>query len=178
MKILLLLSMILLSQSAQAYLVACQLVAETAGKQYLAKPERFATITAPEDLPDAIKVTLIERNGMWFIYQADRDWFEREACAPRVVKGIETVPVILNQHSGRNAVVNGAYLIKTWKVEDVDKLIDRYRFSKVTQLPNRFTAIFDTKPQASYDELIEILDRDKDIQLFAPLLSEPRYRPR
>ncbi len=177
-KIILSISLLLFSIASQAYTEACQLVAEKAGKEYQSKPNRFASISAPEDLPASFEVNLIERNGMWFIYQAEQEWFAKEECAPKTIRAVETVPVLLNQMTGRNAVVNGAFLIKTWQVKHIDEIAGRYKFVKVTQLPNRFTAVFDTKPQASYDQLIETLKVEKDIEKFVPLLSEPRYRPR
>lgn len=178
MKKLILFVLLFMATPSFAYLQACQLVAEKAGKQYHSEPNRFASVSAPEDLPESFSATLIERNGMWFIYQADDEWFGKEECAPKTVQGIETVPVLLNKQSGGNAVVNGAFLIKTWQVKHIDEIAPRYHFVKITQLPNRFTAIFDTKPQTSYDQLIEKLESEKDIEIFAPMLSEPRYRAR
>lgn len=170
------------SSGAWAFTEACQLVAQMAGKTYEAHPKRFGSLTAPQDMPSDIKATYLERNGVWFIYQADQDWFEVEACAPKTElygdQSIEFVPVLLNRQSGQNAVVNGVFLIKTYREADIDLLESRYGFRKVTPLPNRFTAVFDVKPQASYDRLIETLDRDRDIEFAAPLLSEPRYKPR
>lgn len=179
MKTLLTIALILTASSAQAYLQACQLVAEKAGESYQVKPNRFASIVAPIDLPQSIATSgLIERNGIWFIYQADSELFEKQQCSPQQKNDIEIVPVLYNQTSGHNAVVNGVFMIKTHQEQDINLVANKYDIRKITQLPNRFTAIFDVKPQDSYDEFIEILSKDKDIEKLIPLLSEPRYRTR
>lgn len=173
---------ILLSPVAQAYTQACQLVAQMAGPAYQPKPNRFGSLTSPQDMPKSVEVTFLEQNGVWFIYQSSQDWFEKETCAPKTetidTKTYEFLPVLLNKQTGQNAVINGIFLIKTYREKHIDMLESRYGFNKVSPLPNRFTAVFDVKPQASYDKLIETLDRDRDIDFAAPLLSEPRYKPR
>ena len=168
----------ILSSPAHAYLTACQLVAENAGKSYQAKPSRFASIVPPKELPESMRTTLIERNGMWFIYQTNEEQFDKSECAPKTRDGIEIVPVVYNKTSGHNAVVNGVFAIKTFNEKDIHLVANNYNFKKITQLPNRFTAIFDVKPQSSYDELIKKLQQDKDIEKHIPLLSEPRYKTR
>lgn len=168
----------MVTTSATAYLDACKLVTEKAGKSYQVKNNRFASIVAPEKLPKSITASLIERNGMWFIYQTESEQFAKKQCAPQQLDGIEIVPVVYNQVSGHNAVINGVFMIKTFLQKDINLIANRYNFRKVTQLPNRFTAIFDVKPQTSYDGLIEKLAQDKGIDKLVPLLSEPRYRAR
>jgi len=177
-KILITAVLLMATTSSNAYLQACQLVAEKAGKSYQIKPNRFASIVSPEELPKSVPASLIERNGMWFIYQASDIQFEEQQCAPQKTNGIEIIPVIYNQTSGHNAVINGVFAIKTYNEKDIHLIADKYNVRKITQLPNRFTAIFDVKPQRSYDELIETLEKDKNIEKMIPLLSEPRYRLR
>lgn len=175
MKTLFIISLML---SATAYQQACELVAQKAGHSYKVKLNRFASITAPEDLPQSITAELLTRNGMWFIYKSTEDMFTKEQCSPQQRDKINIVPVLFNQSSGHNAVVNGVFLIKTYQEKDINLITNRHNFKKVTQLPNRFSAIFDVKPQDSYDQLIEALDNDKDIEKLVPLLSEPTYSTR
>ena len=168
---------------ARAYLYGCELVAQMAGPAYEIRNQRVASLLIPEQLPSEFQLTLLEQNGGWFIYQADTEWFSKTTCAPIIKQDLsqkvyEFSPVLFNRQTGMNAVINGSFLIKTYKEADIDKIAEQYGFVKVTQLPNRFTAIFDVKPQTSYDELLQRLDRDKNIQVAAPLLSEPRYRLR
>jgi hypothetical protein len=174
--------LLITSLSAQAFTEACQLVAQMAGPDYQAKPKRFGSLTAPEDMPKSVEASFIERNGGWFIYQASKDWFDVDHCGPKTQTvgstTYEFVPVLLNRRSGSNAVVNGVFLIKTYREEHIGQIAERYGFKVVTPLPNRFTAVFDVKPQVSYDKLIETLDRDRDVEFAVPLLSEPHYRPR
>ena len=80
--------------SAQAYQQACDLVAQLSGKMYQAKPNRFASRLAPEDLPQNWSVRLIERNGMWFIYQAKEVWFTKQACAPKILNEIDSFTTV------------------------------------------------------------------------------------
>lgn len=173
---------LVVSSSVQAFTEACQLVAQMAGPDYQAKPKRFGSLTAPEDMPKSVEASFIERNGGWFIYQASKDWFDVDHCGPKAQTvgstTYEFVPVLLNRRSGSNAVVNGVFLIKTYREEHIGQIAERYGFKMVTPLPNRFTAVFDVKPQVSYDKLIETLDRDRDVEFAVPLLSEPHYRPR
>jgi len=161
-----------------AYKHACQLVAQKAGDSYQTKPNRFATNFAPEQLHQDIDATLIERSGIWFIYQTDQVQFARLHCAPRKVHDMTMLPVVLNKASGSNAVVNGVFMLQTHRWEDINLIAQQYSFKKITQLPNRFTAIFDVKPQESYDEMIIKLDNDKNIARIVPLLSEKRHHSR
>lgn len=177
-KIIFVMLLTLVNHSANAYLQACQLVAEKAGKSYQVKTLRFATVVAPEDLPKNLTANLLERNGMWFIYQAEDELFSKAECASQKKHGIEILPVLFNRSSGHNAVINGVFAIKTYREKDIHLVANKHNFRKITQLPNRFTAIFDVKPQSSYDALIEQLEDDKDIEKLVPLLSEPRNRTR
>lgn len=180
-KILGLVLLSVVSLPVQAFTEACQLVAKMAGPDYENKPNRFGSMQSPDDIPDEFGAQLIGRNGGWFIYQGKKAWFDMNHCAPNVkssgTRVVEIVPVLLNKKTGHNAVINGIFLIKTYRQEHIDLIAKRYGFRKVSPLPNRFTAVFDVKPQTSYDHLIETLDRDRDIEFAAPLLSEPHYRP-
>lgn len=171
----------MMSLPVQAFTEACQLVAQMAGPSYENKPNRFGSMQSPDEMPKALDAQLIGRNGGWFIYQGDTAWFDVDHCAPIIHSvgshSVEMVPVLLNKQSGHNAVINGIFLIKTYRQEHIDLIAERYGFQKVSPLPNRFTAVFDVKPQTSYDHLIETLDQDRDIEFAAPLLSEPHYRP-
>ncbi|MDG4811996.1 hypothetical protein P8629_03150 [Hydrogenovibrio sp. 3SP14C1] len=160
-----------------AFTEACQLVAQMAGPSYENKPNRFGSMRSPSEMPSELGAQFIGRNGGWFIYQGKTAWFDVDHCAPIVSASVEMVPVLLNKKTGHNAVINGIFLIKTYRQEHIDLIAARYGFQKVSPLPNRFTAVFDVKPQTSYDHLIETLDLDRDIEFAAPLLSEPRYRP-
>lgn len=175
-------AIVIMVPNAQAFTQACQLVAQMAGPDYQAKPKRFGSLTAPEDMPKSVEASFIERNGGWFIYQASKDWFDVDHCGPKAQTvgsmTYEFVPVLLNRRTGSNAVVNGVFLIKTYREEHIEQIAERYGFKMVSSLPNRFTAVFDVKPQVSYDKLIETLDRDRDVEFAVPLLSEPHYRPR
>ncbi len=175
---LILVSLSLGSYAVYGYQEVCQLVADKAGASYQPKPGRFATTFAPEDLPSSLSVSLLERNGIWFIYQAKSRVFEKKGCAPKVLSNVPIKPVLFNRESGINAVVNGVFLIQTYQAKDLNTLAKKYGFKKVTQLPNRFTAIFDTNPQPSYDSLVQILKKDANIAKLVPLLSEPRYQAR
>ncbi len=64
--------LLITSLSAQAFTEACQLVAQMAGPDYQAKPKRFGSLTAPEDMPKSVEASFIERNGGWFIYQPQK----------------------------------------------------------------------------------------------------------
>lgn len=165
------------TNSSYAIQKACDRVAHQAGSHYVSQPDRFATFVAPEELPKELHANLIERSGLWFIYQSDRFQFDKSACAPVDVRGIELVPVVLNERTGSNAVINGVFLIQTWHTGDVESLGARYGFRKITSLPNRFTAVFDSRPQKSYDDVVHRLSNDKDIQHFVPLLSELNAKP-
>lgn len=163
--------------SAIAYSQSCQLVAQIAGSQYDTRAFWFASLSPPSKLNKKIKATLIERNGAWFVYKGEKDWFGLDYCASKQlkIKGemIEVVPVLYNHQNGRSAVINGVFVIKVYRVSDLSMLSSRYGFKKVSTLPNRFTAIFDTRPQMSYDRMIERLDQDRDIEIVIPVLSEP-----
>ncbi len=181
MKITAILMLILLtsiSTQLKAFTHACTLVADKAGNSYQPQPNRFASIVPPNKIPINMQASLIERNGVWFIYQTDNTIFASNQCAPQIINNIEIVPVIFNQNSGSNAVINGVFMIKTHHEDDIHLIANKYNFKKVTQLPNRFTAIFNVKPQTSYDELIIKLLADKNIAKLVPLLTEPRFNQR
>ncbi|MBO1923129.1 hypothetical protein [Thiomicrorhabdus sp. 6S3-12] len=172
-----------LSFQVQAYLLPCQLVTQMAGSDvYEAKLQRVASMTAPEDLPAAMGLELLERHGGWYIYQTPEPWFERRTCGPqlRTVQGknFQFMPVLLNKKTGRNAVLTGTFLLKTYRAKHLDEVIERYGFRLVTRLPKPDTVIIDVKPIQSYDDMIEMLDKDRDVELVAPLMSEPRYQLR
>jgi hypothetical protein len=173
----------LYSYQAWSYSEACQLVAQMAGnKEYKQQPFRVATMEQPEAIPKDWGLSLIEQHGAWSIYQTDQAWFTKQSCAPLVKKAtnsnykVEFIPVLLNKTTGSNAVITGTFIIKTYKTRDLEKVIQRYHFKMLSPLPNPQSAIVDVKPVESYDLLIRALDRDKDVALAMPLLSEPRRR--
>jgi hypothetical protein len=165
--------------SVQAYTQPCELVAQLAGAQYQVQPNRMATLQPP-DLCQAKPQrapALLQRNGAWFVYQSKQPWFKRDACAPfrQTVDGqtVTWVPVVLNRQTGVNAVVTSRFVIKVRKQRDLEVLSRRYGFNLITRLPNRFTAVFDVGEPASYDALLETLDRDRDVEYAVPIVSEP-----
>lgn len=171
----------LYSYQAWSYAESCQLVAKMAGNhEYKQKPMRLATMTQSDEVPLEWHLNLIEQHGAWSIYQTDQAWFLKETCAPitkrNVSNGrtIEFMPVLLNKKTGSNAVITGTFIIKTYRKRDLDKVIQRYKFKELSPLPNPQSMIVDVKPTKSYDLLIRTLDRDKDVDLALPLLSEPR----
>lgn len=160
---------------ASAYTQACQLVQKMAGvENYQLQPNRMATMNPPESLPAGLNLPLLERHGSWFVYQTSEAWYGRHACAPIEKQGLQWMPVMLNRHTGRNAVLNGTFLLKVYRARDLQKVIQHYGLKLVTYLPKSDSAIVDVLPIASYDELILKLDIDKDVQLLAPIMSEPR----
>ena len=174
---------ILFLQSYQAwsYSESCQLVAQMAGNQeYKQQPLRAATITHPSEIPAEWNLSLIEQHGAWSIFETNQAWFLKETCAPLTKRNeangrnIEFMPVLLNKMTGSNAVITGAFIVKTYRTRDLDKVMQRYGFKALSPLPNPQSMIVDVKPTKSYDLLIRALDRDKDVELALPLLSEPR----
>lgn len=160
-----------------AFTQPCERVAQIAGEDYEVRPNWFASLSAPADLLRGNTAGIVERNGAWYIYEVPVSPFKKEACAPKLwdvgKKQAEIVPVLYNRVLGKSAVINGRFVIKVYRVRHLNQLAKRYEINKVSVLPNRFTAIFDVRPQNSYDLLIEQLDRDRDVELVAPVLSEP-----
>jgi hypothetical protein len=176
-------SSLLFASSAQAYLLPCQLVTQMAGsKVYEAKLQRIASMTAPQDMPSELNLELLERHGGWYIYYTPFSWFERQTCGPQIKtiedKQFQFMPVLLNKMTGMNAVLTGTFILKTYRPEHLEEVIKRYGFKMVTRLPKPNTAIIDVKPITSYDDMIEELDKDRDVDLVAPIMSEPRFKPR
>lgn len=160
-----------------AYTQPCQLVQKMAGfESYKLQPLRVASMKAPEDLPAGIKLTLLERHGAWYVYQTPEPWYGTQECAPLKKQSIEFMPVMLNRQTGHNAVLTGSFILKVHRARDLETVIERYGVSLVTYLPKADSAIVDVRPIKSYDELILRMDIDKDVQLLAPLFSEPRMR--
>ncbi|MDG6777328.1 hypothetical protein QCB44_01275 [Thiomicrorhabdus sp. zzn3] len=168
--------------SANAFNEACQLVAKMAGPAYVIQENRVASFTPPDKMPEEFELTLLEQNGGWFVYQTQQAWFDKETCAllhkPSDQGRFDFAPVLLNQSTGSHAVVTSSFMIKTYRKQDIEKMAERYHFRLLTLLPSGSAAIFDVGEVASYDRMLETLDRDKDVQVAAPLLSEPRYRLR
>jgi len=169
------------SYQAWSYAEACQLVAQMAGNQeYQQKPGRIAVMAAPETLPTAWKLNLLEKHGGWFIYQTPEPWFGKKSCAPVVKqvsgRSLQFMPVLLNKLSGHNAVITGTFIIKVYRKRNLDEVMQRYGFRMLSTLPNPKSLIVDSKPTESYDVLIKQLDLDRDVILALPLLSEPRGR--
>ncbi len=168
-----------LSLSAWAFAVPCQLVAQMAdAKVYKAQPLRVATMQSDDRLIQALGLTHLETHGAWHVFQTPDAWFDKESCAPFVKsvagKKIEFSPVILNQLSGHNAVITGAFIIKIYRKQHWEKVLQRYALKTLSPLPSPKAMIVDVKPIKSYDLLIRALDKDKDVALALPLLSEPR----
>ncbi len=169
------------SYQAWSYAEPCQLVAQMAGNQeYKPQSMRVASMTTPSAMPKEWQLSLLENHGAWYVYQTATSWFTKETCAP-FKKGlpsselfIEFMPVLLNKQTGHNAVITGTFIIKTYRKNDLKKVINRYQFKALSPLPNPQSMIVDVKPTDSYDLLIQALDRDKDVILALPLLSEPR----
>lgn len=148
---------------------SCDLVKHLAGEAYQTAPNYAASIDKQPDL-DAIAQV-----GIWFIYTHPNHqaWFN--TCAPIQRSQSTFYPVL--QTADQFAVINGLFLIKTHREQDIHLLEKRYGFKLVSALPNRFSAVFDVNPVADYDALIKRLDRDKDIERVAPVLIEaPRQR--
>ncbi|PLA73882.1 hypothetical protein CYQ88_09155 [Hydrogenovibrio sp. SC-1] len=168
--------LLIVSVKSFAFTQSCQLVAKMAGDAYEARPDWFASLSSPSLLNGQLG-SLVERNGAWYIYKTSAVSFKQEQCTTQklVVNGhsVEIVPVLYNRKTHQSAVINGRFLIKVYRVKNLSQLVGRYGFKKVSVLPNRFTAIFDVRPQKSYDYLIERLDQDRDVEWVAPILSEP-----
>lgn len=160
----------------------CQLVARMAGKSYEPQPLRLASLTAQADMPAELELRFVAQNGGWFIYETAAPWMDKEQCAPLVKLhsngSVEFAPVLRNSATGQDAVVTASFMIQTYRAEDIDRIAKRYGFRFLTRLPKAGSAIFDVRGVASYDRMLEELDRDKDIQFAVPVLSEPRYRLR
>ncbi len=175
-------SLMATTQVSMAFTEGCQLVARMAGPAYDTAPLKVASFTAPEQMPPAFGLEYWERTGAWFIYQTPQSWFTKESCAP-LSKRFETTlvefaPVLQNTKQGQYAVVTPSFMLKTYNKADIDKMAQRYNIRLLTNLPSGGAAIFDVGQQSSYDRMLEIMDRDKDIRYAAPVLSEKRYRLR
>lgn len=169
------------SYQAWSFSQPCQLVAEMAGnKEYNQEPNRVASLNPPTDMPKQWNLNLLENNGAWYVYQTDKPWFTKETCAPLTKKSLIDdsnvlfMPVLLNKKTGHNAVVTGTFIIKVYHKRDLQKVVKRYGFLPVSPLPNPESMIVEVRTTDSYDLLIQTLDRDKDVKLALPLLSEPR----
>jgi len=173
----------LYSYQAWSYSEPCQLVAQMAGnEEYKQQPLRVATMVATDAVSKKWGLSLIEQHGAWSIYQTDQAWFTKQSCAPLVKTNddngltVEFMPVLLNKITGSNAVITGTFIVKTYRTRDLEKVMKRYNFKMLSPLPNPQSVIVDVRPVESYDLLIRALDRDKDVALAMPLLSEPRRR--
>ncbi len=172
-----------ISHQAWSFGEPCFKVANKAGEHtYQPEPKRIASLLPLTSFPAEFELTLLERNGAWHIYQTAESWFTPETCGPlqkaHAGKVYDFMPVLLNKQSGSSAVIIGSLIIKTYQEDDLHSIESTYGFKKLTQLPNPNMAIFDVKPTASYDVLLETLENDKNIQYAVPLFSEPRYRTR
>ncbi|MBN2865066.1 MAG: hypothetical protein JXK16_03595 [Thiotrichales bacterium] len=170
------------SQASLAFTEGCQLVAKMAGPAYQTAPQMVGSFTSPDNMPVAFELNYVERSGAWFVYQTEQSWFTKETCAPLTKphknQVFEFSPVVKNSQQGQFAVVTPSFMIKTYNKPDIDKMAQRYGFKLLTELPSGGAGIFDVSGQPSYDRMLEILDRDKDIRYAAPVLSEKRYRLR
>lgn len=171
----------LMSTKLFAFAEPCQLVAQMAGnKEYKHQPMRVATMSSPERLPKAWRLSLLESHGAWYVYKTESGWMTRERCAPIVRRqgdrNFQFMPVLLNKQTGHNAVITGTFIVETYRKRDIPKVMKKYGFKMMSPLPNPRSLIVDVKPTQSYDFLIKQLDRDHDVTLALPLLSEPRPR--
>lgn len=167
-------TMVSVSTPCFAYTQACQLVQKMAGvDNYQLQPNRIATMNPPDSLPAGVNLPLLERHGSWFVYQTAQPWYSKTECAPLMKHDKQWMPVLLNRQTGHNAVLTGSFLLKVYRAADLDKVIQRYHLKRITYLPKAGSAIVDVLPIDSYDELILQLDIDKDVQLLAPIMSEP-----
>ncbi|WP_321324789.1 hypothetical protein [Thiomicrorhabdus sp.] len=181
LRFVLLLALFLQSYQAWSFSEPCQLVAKMAGNnEYQQEPNRIASLNPPADIPKEWKLELLENHGAWYVYQTDKPWFTKENCAPLTKKSLKDnskvlfMPVLLNKKTGHNAVVTGTFIIKVYHKRDLPKVVKRYGFLPVSPLPNPESMIVEVRTTDSYDLLIQTLDRDKDVDLALPLLSEPR----
>lgn len=170
----------LYSYQAWSFAEPCQLVAQMAGNnEYQQQPMRIASLNSAQQLPKQWNLQLLENHGAWYVYQTEKPWFSKEGCAPLTKKSsldgstVLFMPVLLNKKTGHNAVITGTFIIKTYRQRDLAKVLKRYHFMPMSPLPNPNSMIVDVKPTDSYDLLIQTLDRDKDVELALPLLSEP-----
>ena len=170
------------SQASMAFTEGCQQVAKMAGPAYQTAPLKVGSFTAPENMPAEFELRYAERSGAWFIYESAESWFTKETCAPLTKthrsQAFEFSPVVKNSQESQFAVVTPSFMIKTYNKSDIDKMAQRYGFKLLTELPSGGAGIFDVTGHSSYDRMLEILDRDKDIRYAAPVLSEKRYRLR
>ena len=170
-------SLIVLSTQANAFTYACQWVERMANKkEYKVQPHRVAVMKAPDELDSAWQLTMLERHGSWFIYQTPTAWYGVNECAPIHKESQTFMPVLLNRQTGRNAVITGNFLLKVHRAPQLQQVIDRYGFKVITFLPRPDSVMVDLRSVDSYDALIETMDIDKDVQLLAPILAEPRVR--
>lgn len=159
----------------QAYSQPCQLVQKMAGVEaYQLQPQRVAAMLPPEKLPAGMDLPLLERHGAWFVYQTPMPWYQTQQCAPLQKQGVEFMPVMLNRATGHNAVLTGTFILKVHRAKDLQAVIAKYQLKLVTLMPKADSAIVNVRPIDSYDELILKMGIDKDVQILAPLFSEPR----
>lgn len=178
-KVLLLLSSFL-SSYAFASIPPCQTVAQIVGSdEYQAQPLRMASLLPPSEMPAKFNATHIETHGAWSVYQSEESWMVNGQCAPvkkfYAGKAYEFVPVILNKQSGHNAVISGSFIIKVYRREHLDRVLNRYALKTLSPVPNPESLIVDAKPQDSYDEFIKKIDLDKDVRFALPILIEPLW---
>ena len=169
----------LISGQVSAYSEPCQLVAQMVdSKLYKQQPQRMASMASPGSFSAEIGLTLLESHGAWHIYQTPAVWMGKEQCAPLTKtfgeKRFLFMPVLLNKESGHNAVITGTFIVKVYRKQHWDRVIQKYGFKVLSPLPSPKAMIVDVKPTDSYDLLIRRLDKDKDVVLALPLLSEPR----
>lgn len=174
-------SLVVFSSYSLAYNEPCQLVAQMAGnKEYKQQPYRMASMVSADEMPKALNLSHLETHGAWHVYQAQQPWMTKEQCAPvREFHGglaYDFVPVVLNKATGHNAVITGTFIIKVYRRNHVNRVLQRYGFKVLSPLPNPESFIVDVRPRNSYDQLIRDLDKDKDVRFALPVLSEPRAR--
>lgn len=178
-----LLSSLLFGNTAFAVLVGCDEVAKKSGLGYEVRNHWAASLQAPEALPVELKLRLIERNGAWYVYETEQDWFERETCGDlskldENAKSLAFAPVLWSRDSGKSAVIDGTFLIKTHQESDLEKVAAEFGMTLLNRMPSGSSAIFDARPQVSYDHLLEQLARHIRIVTAVPLLAEQRYEMR
>lgn len=145
---------------------ACERVAQAAGAAYQSDDTLAASSTQLN------RYQALDHLGIWSIYR-DPAW-QFEQCAPIRRDGVMLYPVL--RKSNGYAVINGIWVIKTYRESDVHRLAKRHDLILLSGLPNRFSAVFQSPDVDSYDRLLERLDRDKDIERVVPVLVESGVR--
>jgi hypothetical protein len=160
------LTLLMLSASSAPLLAACERVSQLMGSAYKTDAHLFASTTQLH------RYQALAHVGIWSIYH-QQAW-SMDVCAPMKREGVTFYPVL--RKANGFAVINGIWVIKTFREADIHQVGQRHGLTRVSLLPNRFSAVFQSPDIDSYDRLIERLDRDKDIERVVPVLVESGVR--